>query len=61
MTIRQRIMTKGLRELERASGPNTCQYVAHTVRGDFLIQVAWPLSWSDTGVPPPNDGTPQTL
>ncbi|TID21348.1 Ferri-bacillibactin esterase BesA [Venturia nashicola] len=62
MTTRREIMSKPLlQRLERASGPNTCQYVTETDRGHFLVQVAWPLNWSESGVPPPNDETPQTL
>lgn len=51
-----------LSQLEKAAGPNTCQYVAKSPdRGDFLVQVAWPLAWSKDGVPPEDDPTPQTL
>jgi hypothetical protein len=49
-------------EFKKAGGPNTCEYIATSQdRGDFLIQVAWPLSWSEDGVAPPNDPEPQTL
>lgn len=55
-------MSKILTTLAKAAGPNTCQYIAKTAnRGDFLIQVAWPLAWSEEGVPPSDDPAPQTL
>ncbi|KKY34646.1 putative siderophore esteraselike protein [Diaporthe ampelina] len=32
--------------VQDAHAPNTCQSVARTHRGDFLVQVAWPLKWN---------------
>ncbi|POS81421.1 hypothetical protein DHEL01_v200208 [Diaporthe helianthi] len=30
-----------------AYAPNTCQCTVRTHRGDFLVQVAWPLKWNE--------------
>lgn len=55
-------MAREITCLEKAAGPNTCQYIAKSAeRGDFLIQVAWPLTWSKEGIPPEDDPIPQTL
>ncbi|KAM5344265.1 hypothetical protein ACJ41O_012802 [Fusarium nematophilum] len=35
--------------------PNTCQYHAKTKRGDYIVQVAWPLRWDEDRVPPKDD------
>ncbi len=37
---------------------NTSEYIAQTERGDFLVQVAWPLCWSEDRVRPENDTQP---
>lgn len=29
-----------------AHAPHTCQSVVRTPRGDFLVQVAWPMKWN---------------
>jgi len=59
---RETEMTPPINILETAAGPNTCQWIAKSVdRGDFLIQVAWPLAWSKEGVPQENDPEPQTM
>ena len=65
-TTRKQIMTirdlTTISRLEKAAAPNSCQYIAKSVdRGDFLVQVAWPLAWSEDGNPPEDDPTPQTL
>ncbi|KAF7557938.1 hypothetical protein G7Z17_g329 [Cylindrodendrum hubeiense] len=44
--------------LEHAHPPNTCQYQARTDRGDYLIQVAWPLCWGADRTPLENDAYP---
>ncbi|KAL1870708.1 hypothetical protein Daus18300_005028 [Diaporthe australafricana] len=31
---------------QAAHAPNTCQSIVRTHRGDFLVQVAWPLKWN---------------
>ncbi|KAF4976530.1 hypothetical protein FZEAL_6822 [Fusarium zealandicum] len=31
--------------------PNTFEWTAHTKRGDYLVQVAWPLTWGEDRVP----------
>ncbi|KAH6658285.1 siderophore esterase IroE [Truncatella angustata] len=41
--------------LERAHPPNTCQYTAHSSRGDYLVQIAWPLRWGEDRNPPESD------
>lgn len=41
--------------LKDAGLPNTCEYTAHTKRGEYLIQVAWPLCWGEDRVPPENE------
>ncbi|CAG7559535.1 unnamed protein product [Fusarium equiseti] len=33
--------------LEKASAYNSCQFTFPTGRGAYLIQVSWPLSWTD--------------
>ncbi|KAF7544674.1 hypothetical protein G7Z17_g9759 [Cylindrodendrum hubeiense] len=37
--------------MEHAHLPNTCQYTAKTDRGDYIVQIAWPLIWSEDRVP----------
>ncbi|KAH8680332.1 Alpha/Beta hydrolase protein [Ilyonectria robusta] len=37
--------------MEHAHLPNTCQYTAKTDRGDYIVQVAWPLIWGEDRVP----------
>ncbi|OAA71424.1 hypothetical protein ISF_01975 [Cordyceps fumosorosea ARSEF 2679] len=37
---------------------NSTEYIARTERGEFLVQVAWPLSWSQDRVRPENDSRP---
>ena len=43
----------------KASGvahlPNTTQWTARTERGDYLIQVAWPLAWDEHRSPSNQD------
>ena len=38
--------------------PNTLEYIAKTDRGDFLIQVAWPLTWNEDRMRPAEDQKP---
>lgn len=38
--------------LEQGHLPNTCQYAAETARGPYVIQVAWPLCWTEDRLPP---------
>lgn len=38
-------------KMEHAHLPNTCQYTAKTDRGDYIVQVAWPLIWGEDRVP----------
>lgn len=38
-----------------ASLPNTLEWVERTKRGDYLVQVAWPLSWGEDRVAPPTE------
>ncbi|KAK7417726.1 hypothetical protein QQX98_004382 [Neonectria punicea] len=47
--------------LEPAHVPNTCQYTARTDRGDYIVQVAWPLAWSKDRVPPEDDNPVSTI
>lgn len=47
--------------LEFAHLPNTCQYTAKSDRGDYIIQVAWPLCWTEDRVAPENDPAPSTV
>lgn len=48
-------MTQIHNAMEKGHLPNTCQYTARTDRGDYLIQVAWPLCWSEDRVAPEDD------
>ncbi|KAH7163845.1 Alpha/Beta hydrolase protein [Fusarium sp. MPI-SDFR-AT-0072] len=41
--------------LESANAHNSCQFLFPTRRGDYLIQVSWPLCWNDRA--PVNDDT----
>lgn len=38
-----------------AHAPNTCQSTVRTHRGDFLVQVAWPLKWNQDRTPPEDE------
>lgn len=38
-------------KMEHAHLPNTCQYTAKTDRGDYIVQIAWPLIWGEDRVP----------
>ncbi|KAF5008619.1 hypothetical protein FDECE_5109 [Fusarium decemcellulare] len=40
---------------EHANAHNSCQFTFPTRRGDFVIQVSWPLCWSEERVPPEED------
>lgn len=40
---------------EHARLPNTTEWLAQTHRGDYLVQVAWPLSWNDDRTGPKED------
>ncbi|KAG6036746.1 hypothetical protein E4U41_005496, partial [Claviceps citrina] len=44
-------MTQVSRNLQSAELPNTCQYTAKTRQGDYVVQIAWPLSWTADRVP----------
>ncbi|CAM1507630.1 Fc.00g072710.m01.CDS01 [Cosmosporella sp. VM-42] len=41
--------------VRHARVPNTCEYTAQTDRGDYLVQVAWPLCWGEDRIPPENE------
>lgn len=41
--------------VSHARVPNTCEWIAHTKRGDYLVQVAWPLCWGEDRVAPENE------
>ncbi|KAF4435926.1 hypothetical protein F53441_13383 [Fusarium austroafricanum] len=43
--------------LETANAHNSCQFIFPTRRGDYLIQVSWPLCWTDRA-PPKDDDLP---
>ncbi|KAF5010526.1 hypothetical protein FDECE_3343 [Fusarium decemcellulare] len=51
-TMTQVTMTSGL---GHARVPNTCEWTAHTKRGDYLVQVAWPLCWGEDRIAPENE------
>ncbi|GKU12515.1 ferri-bacillibactin esterase [Fusarium langsethiae] len=40
---------------KHANAPNSCQFTLPTRRGEYLIQVSWPLCWSNERAPPEND------
>lgn len=40
---------------DHARLPNTTQWLAHTKRGDYLVQVAWPLSGNEDRTGPEDD------
>ncbi|KAI5864844.1 Alpha/Beta hydrolase protein [Durotheca rogersii] len=42
-------------QLEPSQIPNAGQYVVQTSRGDYVIQVAWPLCWTEDRVAPEGD------
>ncbi|KAG5922923.1 hypothetical protein E4U42_005145 [Claviceps africana] len=44
-------MTQMSSNLQQAELPNTCQYTAKTRQGDYVVQVAWPLSWTQDRIP----------
>lgn len=44
-----------------AHGPNTCQSVVRTRRGDFLVQVAWPLHWNQDRTLPEGEAARQDI
>ncbi|KAK2593566.1 hypothetical protein QQS21_008741 [Conoideocrella luteorostrata] len=48
-------MTQISHALEQAQLPNTCQYTAKTRQGDYIVQIAWPLSWCRDRKPPEDD------
>ncbi|KAK7430649.1 hypothetical protein QQZ08_002691 [Neonectria magnoliae] len=47
--------------LETAQIPHSCQYTARTRRGDYLVQIAWPLCWNEDRVPPKDDPPVSTI
>jgi hypothetical protein len=50
----RRTMTQ-MTAVSHARVPNTCEWIAHTKRGDYLVQVAWPLCWGEDRVAPENE------
>ncbi|KAF5018891.1 hypothetical protein F66182_9110 [Fusarium sp. NRRL 66182] len=46
---------------ESANTPNSYQFTFPTRRGDYLVQVSWPLSWNETRVPPRDDAHVSTV
>ncbi|PSR80249.1 Alpha/Beta hydrolase protein [Coniella lustricola] len=46
---------------EDAHAPNTCQSIVRTSRGDFLVQVAWPLKWNTDRTLPANETAHQEI
>lgn len=45
-----------------AHAPNTCQSIVRTHRGDFLVQVAWPLKWNqDRTIPEDEKATAEGI
>lgn len=40
---------------QAAHAPSTCQSTVRTHRGDFLVQVAWPLKWNEDRTPPEDE------
>ncbi|KAI8718053.1 hypothetical protein NCS52_00883200 [Fusarium sp. LHS14.1] len=40
---------------EHANAHNSCQFLFPTRRGDYLVQVSWPLCWSEERIPPEHD------
>ncbi|KAM3518215.1 hypothetical protein NHJ13051_008358 [Beauveria bassiana] len=51
-------MEPNVRNLRPGYLQNTCEYTAETERGDFLVQVAWPLCWGEDRVRPEDDHRP---
>lgn len=48
--------------VQDAHAPNTCQSTVRTHRGDFLVQVAWPLKWNeDRTIPEDDKATPESI
>ncbi|KAM0550847.1 hypothetical protein ACHAPJ_008711 [Fusarium lateritium] len=43
---------------ENANAHNSCQFTYPTRRGDYLVQVSWPLCWGDERSPPKDDTIP---
>ncbi|KAG6102364.1 hypothetical protein E4U14_006692 [Claviceps sp. LM454 group G7] len=54
-------MTQMSSNLQQAELPNTCQYTAKTRQGDYVVQVAWPLSWTEDRKPRKNDASTSIL
>ncbi|KAI8651457.1 hypothetical protein NCS55_01390600 [Fusarium keratoplasticum] len=52
--LSRRTMTQ-VTAVSHARVPNTCEWIAHTKRGDYLVQVAWPLCWGEDRVAPENE------
>ncbi|KAF7558071.1 hypothetical protein G7046_g5874 [Stylonectria norvegica] len=48
-------MTQNTPPVVSAHAPNSCQYTVPTSRGDYLIQVSWPLSWNSDRTPPSDE------
>lgn len=44
-----------------AHAPNTCQSVVRTPRGDFLVQVAWPLKWNEDRTLPEDEAAREDI
>ncbi|RGP77960.1 hypothetical protein FLONG3_3917 [Fusarium longipes] len=42
--------------LQKANAPNSYQFTLSTRRGEYLIQISWPLCWGNER-PPPKDDT----
>ncbi|KAF4976796.1 hypothetical protein FZEAL_6577 [Fusarium zealandicum] len=47
--------------LDHAHAHNSCQFTLPTRRGDYVIQVSWPLCWSEDRIPPEEDGKVSTI
>jgi hypothetical protein len=47
--------------LDKGYLPNSCQHAIQTTRGAYLIQIAWPLCWSEDRVPTESDIPISTL
>ncbi|KAG6033905.1 hypothetical protein E4U40_004671 [Claviceps sp. LM458 group G5] len=57
----RRTMTQMSSNLQQAELPNTCQYTAKTRQGDYVVQIAWPLSWTEDRKPRKNDASTSIL
>ncbi|CAG1961465.1 unnamed protein product [Fusarium graminearum] len=42
---------------KNANAPNSCQFTLPTRRDEYLIQVSWPLCWSNERAPPEDDNS----